>query len=40
MKAHYGDMNIPVVPTSGRFETDIVSEALEENLKVVPFPLM
>ncbi len=40
MKAHYGDMNIPVVPTNGWFETDIVSEALEQNLKVMPFPLM
>lgn len=40
MKAHYGEMNIPVVPTDGRFETDVVSEALEQNLKVVPFPLM
>ncbi len=40
MKAHYGEMNIPVVPTYGRFETDVVSEALEQNLKVVPFPLM
>ncbi|MCI8866833.1 MAG: DUF4825 domain-containing protein [Anaerotignum sp.] len=40
MKAHYGEMNIPVVPTDGRFETDVVAEALEQNLKVVPFPLM
>lgn len=40
MKAHYGEMNIPVTPTDGRFEADVVSEALEQNLKVVPFPLM
>ena len=40
MKAHYGEMNIPVVPTDGRFETDVVAEALEQNLKVVLFPLM
>lgn len=40
MKAHYGEMNIPVVPTDGRFDTDVVAEALKQNLKVVPFPLM